>query len=92
MARRLHGDEVSDESFVPILFETTLSRVPTAVELKTCIAFLAKQRALYKAAPAGVLNSKAGEQVQPASSDANLRARESLARTLLNHNDFVTVH
>jgi hypothetical protein len=92
LARRLHGDEVSDESFVPILFETTLSRVPTAVELKTCIAFLAKQRALYKAAPAGVLNSKAGEQVQPASSDANLRARESLARTLLNHNDFVTVH
>ena len=92
LARRLAKPEQTDEEFVTALFETTLSRLPKSLELAACVGFLARQRKLYAATAPAELQTKGSERVPAAATDPNLRARESLARTLLNHNDFVTVH
>jgi hypothetical protein len=66
----------SDEQFIHFLFEQILSRQPTQAEIRVCLNALQKQRQLA---------------TSPDSPEANARAHESLARILLNHNDFVTV-
>jgi hypothetical protein len=86
LARKLSeqlGKDAGDEAFITAAFEQLLTRRATSEEAATCQSFLFKQRALYsanKAAPAG-----------GAAGDPALRARESLVRALLSHNDFVTV-
>ncbi len=71
----LHGDEL-DTRFVTEMFEQILTRLPTELELEHCLDGLRAQR----------------ELLQPDADDqASTKARESLVRVLLNHNDFVTV-
>jgi hypothetical protein len=66
----------SAEQFVSYLFEQILSRQPTQAEIQVCLNALQKQQQLA---------------TSPDSPEANARAHESLARILLNHNDFVTI-
>jgi hypothetical protein len=66
----------SAEQFVSYLFEQILSRQPTHAEIQVCLSALKKQHQLA---------------TLPDSPEANTRAHESLARILLNHNDFVTI-
>jgi hypothetical protein len=66
----------SAEQFISYLFEQILSRQPTPAEIQVCLNALQKQRQ-----PAA----------SPDSPEASTRAHESLARILLNHNDFITV-
>jgi hypothetical protein len=66
----------SAEQFVSYLFEQILSRQPTQAEIQVCLSALQKQQQLA---------------TSPDSPEANTRAHESLARILLNHNDFITV-
>jgi hypothetical protein len=68
--------ETEPAAFVIALFEQILSRSPTEAEQRVCLDALEKQLALLS---------------QSNTTDAMLRARESLARALLNHNDFVTI-
>ena len=65
------------DEFIMAAFEQILCRAAAGQEIKACNEFLAKQRALYE-------SRKTEEYV--------LRARQSLVRVLLNHNDFITVH
>jgi hypothetical protein len=66
----------SAEQFISCLFEQILSRQPTQAEIQVCLSTLQKQRQLA---------------TSPDSPEANTQTRESLARILLNHNDFVTI-
>ena len=66
----------SDERFAVTLFEQILSRSPTAEELQLALEILREQRLLSES---------------PESPAATVQARESLARILLNHNDFVSI-
>lgn len=66
----------SAEQLVFYLFEQILSRQPTQAEIKVCLVALQKHQQLA---------------TSPDSPEANARAHESLARILLNHNDFITV-
>jgi hypothetical protein len=85
------GDLIEQQTlFITAAFEQILTRSPTDKESEFCIAFLKKQQELY-----GQPNQKAGataKGVVAAATDPLLRARESLVRVLLNHNDFVTIH
>jgi hypothetical protein len=65
-----------DARFVTEMFEQILTRGPTSAELNLCLEGLSEQRRL--------LNDSSAEQV-------SIKARQSLVRTLLNHNDFVMV-
>lgn len=69
------SDEAADR-FIADLFAQVLSRSPSLEELRICRETLDQQRQLATA---------------PQSAAAVVQARESLARILLNHNDFVTV-
>ena len=82
----------NDDSFILAAFEQVLCRLPTSREQQACSDFLAKQRALYQRTGADQLQSEPPKGVAPAAADPLQRSRESLVRTLLNHNDFVTVH
>jgi hypothetical protein len=66
----------SAEQFISYLFEQILSRQPTQAEIQVCLSALQKHQQLA---------------ASPDSPEANTRAHESLARILLNHNDFITV-
>ena len=67
----------ADEPFVVMAFERILSRKPSPEESAACRLFLDRQRQLFTK-----------ENV----ANETLRARNSLIRVLLNHNDFITVH
>ena len=86
-----NGDAASQQaSFITAAFEQILTRSPAEKEREFCAMFLNKQQELY-----GQANQKAGapaKGVVAAATDPKLRARESLVRVLLNHNDFVTIH
>ncbi len=69
-------EEKEDKEFVVACFERILTRAPTARELVVCLGALQNQR-----------DSLTKSQVP----NASLRARSSLVRALLNHNDFVTI-
>lgn len=63
------------ENFVREMFERILSRSPTDTELAVCIEALQNHPKLATAD----------------STEGTARARESIVRVLLNHNDFVTI-
>ena len=92
MVKKLASADNVDDDFVIGLFEQVLSRQPTKEEAQVCRAFLAKQRELYKLADLEELAAGAPKGSVAPAPDASQRARESLARTLLNHNDFITIH
>jgi hypothetical protein len=79
-----------EQEFVQIAFLSVLSRQATEAEVVLCLAFLEKQRELFKQAPAAADATTEGHVA--ASSDYRVRARESLVHALLNHHDFVTIH
>lgn len=80
-----NANKPSDESqvqqqteFVVAMFERILSRPPSDSELQVCVNAVTKHPAL---------TAKAAKT----SANRMTRARESLVRALLNHNDFVTI-
>jgi len=83
--------KVSDGEFIISVYETTLTRGPTAEEAATCQKFLQTQRKLFTSSdfkpPTG-----SDKDLVAASTDPVQRARESLVRVLINHHEFVTVH
>jgi len=82
----------SDEQFIGASFEQVLCRPPTVQERQLCLSFLLKQRELYQRVGSKQLETQPSKGVTPAATDPVQRSRESLVRTLLNHNDFVSVH
>ena len=74
-----------------------LSRARERINLNSLSSDTAAAVAGTGAALAGIYliatrgRGTAGKALAPAP-DAGQRARESLARTLLNHNDFITIH
>ena len=68
--------EKTPGEFVIACFERILSRMPTPQELQICLVALKNQTELLAKTNAA---------------DAALRAKSSLVRALLNHNDFVTI-
>jgi hypothetical protein len=85
------GSQDERQSFVTAAFETVLSRRPTADESKLCLLFLDRQVELFGSADPSELKSASISGLVPASADPQHRARESLVRTLFNHNDFVSI-
>jgi hypothetical protein len=83
--------EADDDEFIVVLFETVLSRRPRQRELTYCRDFLLRQEQLTRDLPAAQLKSPAEKGVVPSSSNPRQRARESLVRVLLNHNEFITI-
>ena len=78
--------------FVPPIFETLLSRLPSVKESAESTAFLSRQAALYRdPAALTAFHSRESASLPPAKDSAQ-RARESLAHVIINHNDFVTIH
>ena len=69
------ADEL-EERFVTEMFERILSRTPTDAERTICRDALTRQHAIL---------------TKESTAEADRRARESLVRALLNHNDFVTI-
>lgn len=79
------------DAFVAAAFEKMLGRQPSSAESKESLEFLRQQAALYREQGALTpFTSKEQPQVK-ASTDPDLRARESLVHVLINHNDFVTI-
>ena len=83
---------VQETEFIVVAFESILSRTPTLAEQKMCEEFLSKQRTIFSKAKTNSLKAQPAKGVTPASSEPAPRARESLVRVLLNHNDFITIH
>lgn len=93
LARWLSTEASNDpENYITAAFEHTLSRVPTAEELRLCHEFLTAQAAKYREGPQqfGATASSASDYLKP-SSDPEIRARENLVHVLLNHHEFVTL-
>ena len=78
-----------DTAFVTAAFEQILTRLPKQKELQLCRAFLEKQTALFKQ---NTKTPSAIAKFNPATPSPvpDQRARESLAHSLFNHNDFIT--
>ncbi|MFN0051337.1 MAG: PSD1 and planctomycete cytochrome C domain-containing protein [Planctomycetales bacterium] len=76
--------------FVDRAFQQILTRRPSSEESAACLEFLATQQQLFEAADPQHLAAQADGQTPP-SVDPGQRARESLIRSLFNHNDFVTL-
>ena len=97
LARRL-SREVGEGSgpeeasrFVSIAFEHVLGRPPTDRERAECETFLARQAERLKdSKKLTPFTTGAASKVKPAA-EPHLRARESLTRVLLNHNEFLTI-
>ncbi|MBW3595650.1 MAG: DUF1553 domain-containing protein [Planctomycetes bacterium] len=64
------------QDFVSAAYERILCRPPSAAEMQLCREFLDRQAELI---------------AQSNAADAAARARESLVRALLNHNDFIAI-
>ena len=84
--------ETGEVAFIDAAFEQVLCRKPTPEEQQACNEFLANQRTMFESIDAGALKAAADKSIRPASTEPRQRARESLLRVLLSHNDFVTVH
>jgi Protein of unknown function (DUF1553)/Protein of unknown function (DUF1549) len=78
LAAKLSAANTDDTAFITAVFESVLTRPPTAAERDTCARFLTEQSEL--------LSSK-----KVPAADARRRARESFVLVLMNHNDFVTI-
>ena len=70
------ADSQQAAQFVKQIFELILTRPPTDAELDLCLEGLGTQRELWKRDSVEQISSK---------------ARQSVVRALLNHNDFITV-
>jgi mono/diheme cytochrome c family protein len=92
LSKELAQADAEDNEFIIASFEQVLCRKPSAEERDVCGAFLTKQRELYQEAGAEQLKISASKGSVAAATNPAQRARESLVRTLLNHNDFITVH
>jgi hypothetical protein len=68
--------EADFDQFIVAMFERILSRSPTEVERRLCQEAYEQQREI-------VARTNAAESAS--------RARESIVRALLNHNDFITI-
>ncbi len=83
--------EASNDAFISAAFAQILSRQPTSAELELCREFLAQQiNGVTTANAAGqlpVANAASGPSPVP-----EIRAKESLIRTLFNHHEFITIH
>lgn len=80
-----------DDRYIDVLFETTLARTPSGEERAACRKFLREQsERLADAARLTAFSTGGDPQVKP-SPQADERARESLARVLCNHHEFVTI-
>ena len=92
LSKELATSDTTGDDFVIALFEHALCRTPTSTEQQTCLEFLTTQRALYATASAAELKATATKDTVAAAASPEQRARESLVRTLLNHNDFISLH
>jgi hypothetical protein len=91
ISRDVGSEPASDSAFVSALYETVLARKPTQVEREKCSAFLAEQAArLANPSELTAYDTGADAQVKPGDTPHG-RARESLARVLCNHHEFVTI-
>jgi hypothetical protein len=81
----------SDAEFVTIAFRSLLAREPDARERETCIEFLVAQRELLTRAESLTRIESPLKATVAAAESPEVRARENLVHTLMNHNDFVTV-
>ncbi|MGE5191393.1 MAG: DUF1553 domain-containing protein, partial [Deltaproteobacteria bacterium] len=70
------SEEAQIQQFIAAVFERILSRSPTDKESRLCQETYARQRDLA---------------ARTNTAEAATRARESLVRALLNHNDFITI-
>jgi hypothetical protein len=79
------------QAFIDVLFERVLCRLPTHDERTTCQQFLQNQA--RRLADPKSLTTFSGQVILhvKASTEPHLRARESLAHVLLNHNEFVSI-
>lgn len=79
LAQKLKTDCGGDASrFVEAAFEAVLARPASHEELLESVAFLKEQ-------------ARRLAESQPGVADADLRARESLVKVMMNHHDFVTL-
>ncbi|MDA0833797.1 MAG: DUF1553 domain-containing protein [Planctomycetota bacterium] len=91
LARDLSTVPISDEDFVIAAFEQILTRSPSHAELELSRNYLLKQKAVFEQAEPEVIAQQVEGETIPASTDPQLRARETLAQALFNHTDFVTI-
>jgi hypothetical protein len=94
LARKLSqqvGAQGGEGLFIAAAFETVLGRPPSAQEHAKTENFLAQQVTLFHHPEKSKSSEMAAAGEVPASSDPQLRARESLIHALFNHTDFVTI-
>jgi hypothetical protein len=80
----------NDADFIDAAYELLLTRKPTAAERDISMKLLNEQRTLFAGAPASGPEPTLDDGSRP-SSDAEMRARESLCHALLNHHDFISI-
>ncbi|MEZ6033251.1 MAG: PSD1 and planctomycete cytochrome C domain-containing protein [Planctomycetaceae bacterium] len=78
MLTKENGDtsDSAPEAFITTAFEMILSRKPSVAELQLCRDAYRRQFELL---------------TKSSATNANARARESIVRAILNHNDFITI-
>jgi hypothetical protein len=86
---------LEDKAYVAAAFEEILSRHPTQAEVERCVRFLEEQASFLSRYSAG---GNLGEILPPMKGTISAavdvparRARENLAHTLFNHDEFVTL-
>ncbi|MEO1994619.1 MAG: DUF1553 domain-containing protein, partial [Planctomycetaceae bacterium] len=80
-----------DDVFIVALFETVLCRRPRQPEMTHCREFLKRQEQLIRGFSETDLKTPVEKSAVPSSTNPRQRARESLVRVLLNHNEFITI-
>jgi hypothetical protein len=78
-----------DEAYVAAVFEEILSRVPTRTEVARCVRFLEEQASFLSGGNLGEILPPSKGTISAAVDVPARRARENLAHTLFNHNEFV---
>ncbi len=88
--RESSSGTLGERQFVDRLFQTTISRSPSAEELKICITFLDSQTELLHDSARLTRFSSEGDILEDKRTPAE-RAKQSLALVLFNHHDFVSI-
>lgn len=93
LARRLNAERGVDEAeMVTAAFEHVLSRPPSEAELAECRRFVTEQAELFRREQKRLVGATTNvADLEKASADPRLRARENLVHALLNHHEFVTL-
>jgi hypothetical protein len=78
-----------DDEYVAAVFEEILSRVPTRAEVARCVRFLEEQASFLSGGNLGEILPPSKGTISAAVDVPARRARENLAHTLFNHNEFV---